>query len=72
MDSVENENNQELNYYKSSMSSETAREQRLNLFQRVNKWYCELSFWRKVLFGVSCGTFGYISRLLFDLIYGLF
>ena len=70
--SVENENNQELNYYKSSMTSETTREQSLNLFQRVNKWFTELNFWGKVLFCVSCGVFGFTTRLLFDLILGLF
>lgn len=72
MVSVENENNQELNYYKSSMTSEITSEQSLNLFQRVNKWFKELSFWGKVLYCVSCAVFGFTTRLLFDLIIGLF
>ena len=71
MASVENENNQ-VNYYKSSMTSETVPEQRLNLYKRIDKWYKELSFWGKVLFYVSFGVFGYSARLLFDLILGLF
>ena len=72
MVSVENKNNQELNYYKSSLTSETAREQSLNLFQRTNKWFRELSSWGQVLFCVSCGVFSYTTLLLFDLIVGLF